>query len=324
MARRHFLIAAGLLFAAPRSFAQTPKRRPRVGMLWIASETASKPYVQGFLGGLRDQGFEAGKNFDLMIRYADGDRSRVPSLVDELIAFKPDVLTGVTEVAIVMKQKTSTIPIVLPASTDPVKEGLVQSLARPGTNVTGQSFLLAPLAAKALEILSDALPKQARIAFLFEAGQEAVDQVLPAVEETAKAKSRALVLVGVRDAVNLSATLAELEKNPPAGLVMATTAILFTLQPQVLAWAKRMRIPTMSGAPLFAERGGTFSYGINFPEAYRYGAKYVARILKGDRPAELPVEQYARYELVINLGNAREIGFTVPQSIIQRADRVVE
>jgi putative ABC transport system substrate-binding protein len=132
------------------------------------------------------------------------------------------------------------------------------------------------------------------------------------------------MLVGARDANSLSDALAGLEKNPPAGLVMATTAILFTLQPQVLAWAKRMQIPTISGAPLFAERGGTFSYGINFPEAYRYGAKYVARILKGAHPSDLPVEQYAKYELVLNLGAAREIGFTVPQSILQRADRVIE
>jgi putative tryptophan/tyrosine transport system substrate-binding protein len=311
--------------AAPLAARAQARRRQRIGMLWVSPEPLMKPYLQAFLAGLRDHGYVAGENVDIDIRYADGHLDRLPALADELLALKPDVLTGVDEVALAMKRKTSTVPIVFPASIDPVLEGLVESLARPGGNVTGLSFLLHSMAAKHVELLADLLPKGSRFAVLNDAAIPRRAETYEAVvREVAGGRGLTPLVFRVREEKDIDQAFADLKRQKPDGIVIATTARLFAFRPRIIEHARKLRLPSVSALPGFADAGGTIFYGANFLDAYRYAAKYVDRILKGAKPAELPVEQFSRYELVINLKTAKALGLTIPRETLLRADRVIE
>lgn len=326
--RRREAIAALLALASGATATGVPaqaRRRPRIGMLWVAPEPAIGPYVRAFLAGLRDHGYVAGENVDIDIRYAGGELARLPALVDELLALKPDVLTGVTEPALVMKRKTSTVPIVFPASVDPVPEGLVESLARPGGNVTGLSFLLQPIAAKHVELLAEMLPKGSSFVFLNDPEiASRAETFEAAVREAARSKGLTPLVFPVRNQNDVDQAFADLQRHKPGGVVIGTTARLFSLQRGIIVHAGKLRLPSLSATPGFADAGGTMFYGANFVDAYRYAAKYVDRILKGAKPAELPVEQFSRYEFVINMKAAKMLGLKIPPSLLVRADRVIE
>jgi putative ABC transport system substrate-binding protein len=326
MKRRTILQLAGLMLALPGwVLAQTPKRF-RVGCLWVGSEANAKPFVQAFLAGLRDRGHVVGQNLDVDMRYADGDPGRFPALADELIALKPDVLVGLEHSARAMKAKTSTIPIVLPGSADPVAAGLVKSLARPGTNITGLAYLSDQLIAKHVELLTELVPKMSRVALLNDASvyAELRERYELAARTAATAKGLTLVVVEARDSQSLREAFATLEKDRPDGIVVPTTPVLFNLRREIIDGARRLRLSAITGLPAIAEGGLLLSYGANFLESYRYAASYVDRILKGAKPAELPVEQISKFELVLNMKTAREIDLAIPQSILLRADRVIE
>lgn len=324
MNRRDMVASLLVLGAVPVLGLAKPTRRYRIAMLWMASETAIKPYEQAFLEGLRDRGYVIGKNIDIEIRYAAGDRARMPVLVDELLAMKPDVLTGVSESAQVMKRKTSMVPIVFLASADPIGEGLVQSLAHPGANATGLSFLLEPVLEKQVEFLAELLPKMSSLAYLGDPMAPFREKYEAVVRKAAKTKALTLVFVEAHHAKSLEQAFAELGKQKPGGLVIAPSPVLFNLQRQITERALRLHLPAISANPGFAESGGAMSYGVNFIEGYHYAAKYVDRILKGAKPADLPVEQFAKYELVLNTKTAHTLGIAIPHSILVRADRVIQ
>jgi len=322
-----FLFAFGATAGPLRALAQaqTPKTF-RVGCLWVSSAENMKPYFQSFLAGMRDRGYLPGQNLTVDNRYADGDTTRLPALARELIALRPDVLVGIETPARAMKAATSSIPIVLPSSSDPVAAGLVQSLARPGTNVTGMSYLLHELVAKHVELLSELFPKMSRLAFLNDASlrTETQEQWVGTARTAAKAKGLSLTLVSARDSGSLREAFAVLEKQRPESLVAATTGTFLNLRREIIDGARRLRLPAISSIPDFAQDGGLISYGANFIEGYRYVASFVDKILKGAKPADLPVEQTAKFEFVVNLKSARALGITIPQSFLFRADRVIE
>jgi len=330
MKRRTVLQLAALTLVLPgRAFAQAT-RRFRVGCLWFTSESSAKPFVEAFLAGLLDLGYVPGRNVVLDMRYAGGDSGRLPALADELIALKPDVLVGLETAAVVMKSKTATIPIVLVASADPLAARLVHSLARPGTNVTGMAYRIDDLLAKHIELLIEIVPKMSRIA-LFNYALLASDpaaslaaRMEQIARKAAAAKGLTLIVASARDAEGVRQAFAGLEKERPEGIVVAGTAPMFLLRHEIIEHAQRLRLPAISSLPEWVQAGGLIGYGPNNLWHFRYSATYVHRILTGAKPAELPVEQAAKFEFAVNLKTAREIGLTIPQSILLRADRVIE
>ena len=328
--RRQFLIASGALLAAPFARAQ-PARRFRVGWLISTSEVAIRPYRDAFLAGMRERGYVIERNLTLDQRYAEGNPGRYGTLAEELIALKPDVLVGLGSVAVAMRSKTTTIPIVLIASSNPVADGLVQSLARPGTNVTGLSFRLDELIAKQFELLGEISPKMARVAFFNYVAPPGVpgESTAALLEQNARkaasAKGLTLVIVAANDVAGARNAFERLQSERVQGLVVAPGGPTMQIWDEIIAGARRLRLPSISGLPAeFAERGGLATYGPNFLQNYRYAAKYVDQILKGGKPAEIPVEQMATFELVINLKTAKELGVTIPKTVLFRADRVID
>lgn len=336
MNRRDTLLALLAFGAAPLGVcAQQPGKRFRVGVLQISSEASAKPTNQAFLAGLRDRGYVPGQNLVVDFRYADNNRNLLPGLADELIALKPDVLVGTEITGIVMKAKTASVPIVLLVSSDPVRSGLVRSLGRPGTNVTGMSGQLDLLAAKQIELLIEFLPKMSRLALLGESpigvrdagisnlyGND--DPFALALAPILKAKGLTLVVVRARDSESLRKAFAVLKQQRAEGLVVPQNAVIANLHTEIIGEVTRLRMPTIAGYAWFAMSGGLLSYGVSFTETYRYAAKFVDLILKGAKPADLPVEQVSKYELLVNQKTARELGLKIPQSILLRADRVIE
>jgi putative ABC transport system substrate-binding protein len=331
MKRRTLLQSGAAMLAWPALLLGQTAKRFRIGCLWVTNEASVKPLAEAFLAGMKDLGYVAGRDLVLDMRYAGGDNSRLPLLADELIALKPDVLLGIEPPAVVMRAKTTTIPIVLIASTDPVAAGLVQSLSRPGTNVTGMAYRFDELHAKHIELLTEIVPKMSRIALLNYAAlpHEPVARLAARYEEFARsaatAKGLTLVVASARDTQGVGHAFAELEKARPEGIVVVATGGTFALRHEIIAQARRLRLPSITSLPpSWAEAGGLLSYGPDFLKSFRYAANFVDRIFKGANPAEMPVEQPAIFELVVNLKTAREIGVTIPQSILVRADRIIQ
>lgn len=325
MKRRTVLQIAGAMLAAPHwALAQTSKTY-RLGWLSTSDEATSKPFIESFLAGMRERGYVVGKNLVVDVRYTRGDAARLPGLTDELIALKPDALTGIESACRVMAARTKTIPIVILASVDPVAAGLVKSLSRPGTNVSGMSNQADLLLIKQIELLTEIMPKMSRVGLLSDAtfaGREILER---AAQTAAKAKGLTLVIASVRDAESVGQALAELKKERVDAVAVAGTGPMFFWRKAVVEGAIRLRLPTSNPMSQYVELGGLFSYAINFRESYRTEVPdFVDRIFRGANPAELPVQQSSRFELVVNLKAAREIGVTIPQSILARTDRVIE
>jgi putative ABC transport system substrate-binding protein len=325
MNRRDTVLALLALCAAGRPLALQGQssRRYRVGLLSTNTEAGGAPYVEAMLAGMRDHGYVIGQGLDFDIRYAEGDRGRYAALADELIALKPDVLVGVEEAVLVMKQKTGAIPIVVTSSWNPVASGLVNSLARPGTNVTGLSNSFVEILGKQLELMLEILPKMRRIAYF------ALAPLGPRVEMLVRyeaAKGLSAVRYGISDIESVRQAFAEMEKQRPDVLVVVASGVTAARLPQILDGARKMRLPAICSfsSPVFAEKGGLVSYGVDYVADFRYAMKFVDRILRGAKPGDLPVEQTNRFELVVNGRVARELGITIPQSVVLRADRVIE
>ena len=326
MNRRTVLQLAAAMFASSsRAFAQAA-RRFRVGCLYLADEPFIRPFQAAFLEGMRERGYVSGRNLVVDVRYAAGDSSRLPALTDELIALKPDVLFGIEVVAVVMKAKTTTIPIVVPAGADLVAAGLVQSLARPGTNVTGIANFGDQLVAKHIELLTEIAPKISRVAMLNDPLSPAAARFEQIARTAATAKGLTLIVAGARDPEGVRQAFATFENERSQGIVVVPTGRTNQLRNEIIAHARRLRLPSVSALPAaaWAEAGGLVTYAANIIESYRYAATYVDRILKGASPAVLPVEQSAKFEFVVNMRTAREIGVAIPQSVLLRADRVIE
>jgi putative ABC transport system substrate-binding protein len=324
MRRREFitLVAAGATWPLAAGGQQSPL--PVVGLLWVASERIVKPYEDSIRAGFRELGWVDGSNFRLEVRYGNGEASRLPGLIDELIALNPKVLSGISEIVALMKTKTSTIPIVLSLSYDPVESGLVQSLARPGGNITGIAVHYDEVLAKHVEIASELVPGLARIGFINDAADPGAARFDALAEKAARSKGVTLVPMPVRDRVSIEAAYARLGADRPGALIVMLSGRLFNLRDAIREGALKLRMPVIYPFEGFVEAGGLASYGPNYYAAFRRSTIYVDRILKGAKPADLPIEQPARLDLVVNLKAAEAIGLAVSPLFLARADKVIE
>ena len=323
--RRELLIAvgAGALAAPLSSFAQQPAKVARIGFLGAVSASGYASEVEALRAGLRDLGYVEGKNIVIEFRWAQGKFDRLPALAAELVHLNVNVLvTHSTPGIRAAKQATTTIPIVMAASADAVTSGLVASLARPGGNITGSTNLDLELAAKRLELLKEAIPHITRVAVLLNPDNPTSGPMLQAMEPTAKSLKIYLQQFAARGPNEFDGTFAAMAKSRADALTLGQLA--FRAHATAIAnLALKQRLP-LAGFNGFAEAGGLMGYGVNIPEMFRRAAYFVDRILKGAKPGDLPVEQPTRFELVVNMKTAKALGLTIPQSILVRADRVIE
>jgi len=327
--RRNFysLALCVLLFALSFSAeAQQHGKIPRIGILLpSAPSTAADANLEAFRQGLRELGYVDGRNIILEYRWAENREDQYPALVAELIRLKVDIIfTSSTPAVLVAKQATKTIPIVFPLSSDPVSVGIVDSFARPGENATGLSSMASDLWPKRMELLKESFPKVSRLAMIWNSSNPGMK--LRAKETVASAGPLGVTVQdrGVRDLDGLEGLFAILSKDrPDALLTMVDPFTRFHLK-RILEFAAKNRLPAMYEERSFVEAGGLISYGPSNAELYRRSATYVDKILKGANPADLPVEQPIRFELFINLKTAKELGLTIPQSVLYQADKVIK
>jgi putative tryptophan/tyrosine transport system substrate-binding protein len=332
LALRPLLLALSLLSAMlfARSYsasAQPPKKVPRVGYLSVSDAAGESSRSEAIRLALRELGYMEGENIAIEYRYGEGKVDRVPELAAELVRLKVDIIVVAGGDAWIRaaKNATKTIPIVMVGGgIDPVKAGLVESLARPGGNVTGITILSRELGGKRLELVKEAVPKVARIAVLY-------DPALPGsvldVKEVLPAAARALRLAiqpwEVRAANDFERVFAALNKERSDGLYVHGGPLMVANGKRIAGFALKSRLPSMYFRREFVDAGGLMSYGADLSDSYRRVAYYVDKILKGTKPADLPVEQPTKFELVINLKTAKQIGVTIPQSMLYRADKVI-
>ncbi len=310
------------LFAAPPAQAQTG-RIYRIGI--VRQPTAEwQPYLESFRAALRDLGYVEGSNLILDLRTPDLDMRRLPELVDELIALKPDVLVGHEKTAQVMRAKTTSIPIVMTNALDPVRAGLAQSLRRPGMNVTGSAQLHDLLPAKHIDIMREILPRLARVGQLVDTTQSGCKVVEEVARQAARSVGAVLVPYYVANRAEIERAFSQMEKERPDVLLPCPSAVLANHRDLLFENAVQLRIPFTSFVVTNVPKGVLFAYAANLHEMYRRAATYVDKILKGAKPGDLPIEQPMKFELVINMRTAKALGLTIPPSVLVRADRVIE
>jgi len=326
--RRNLLALTGAALLRPIiGEAQSGAKIPRIGYL---GTDLSKTSREAFLKGLEALGYVEGRSLVIEYRYGEGQNfEKLPALAAELVALKVDVIVAVagTLAALAAKQATGTIPVVFIAVGDPVTSGLVSSLANPGGNLTGLSALVPELVGKWLEILKQATPAVSRIALLRQSGGtgEHTDQVvLTEAANAARTLGVRLQVVEPRGPADLNRALAEIIGARSEALTVLSTPMLYGERAQLVDFAVKHRLPSVFSSRSFVDAGGFMSYGPSVPDMCRRAAIYVDKILKGASPADLPVEQPTKFELVINLKTANAVGLTVPQSLLARADEVIE
>ena len=320
-----FLALCAMLFALCSSAeAQEGKKIPWIGYL-AGSGSAPNP---AFVQGMRDLGYVEGKNMAFVYRTMEGRRERYSDLTAELVRLKVDVIvTDVTSAALALKKATTTIPIVITSSTDPVATGLVASLARPGGNVTGLTNVGGELGGKLLELLKEITPSLTRVAILATHGSASgADEVFAKQTEVpARALGVQLIRVRVQGPDNIDGAFRTITKERANGLLMRLQPSLFSVHyNRVAEFTIKNRLPSIALVPAWANAGGLMSYGSDLNFQYRRAATYVDKILKGTKPADLPVEAPTKFELVINLKTAKQIGLTIPPNVLARADRVIK
>ena len=295
-------------------------------MLTPNTPAGSAHLVEAFKQGLRDAGYVEGKSFALEVRFGEGQPERLPALVRELVSLKPDVLAAASDPAIAAaRRETRTIPIVMVFSTDPVGTGFVASLARPGGNVTGLSGIASEISAKRLALLKEAVPGLSRVALLW--NPDVRGAVLEYKETEAAARSLRLELqsVEVSTVPDLDRAFeAVTSQRAQSLLLLPGNPVTLTKRAEITSFAQKHRVPSMFPSKEYVDLGGLMSYGPSIPAMYRGAAAYVGKIIKGAKPADLPVEQPTTFELVISLKTAKAIGLTVPPSLLQRADHVIQ
>jgi putative ABC transport system substrate-binding protein len=330
--RRVFIgtLAGGLLTATLAAEAQRADGSARIGWLTLNLATPANPRVpESFLDGLRALGYVEGRNVLIEYRGADGKPERFPALAAELAALKVDVIVtaGGTLAALAAKQATTTIPIVFHAVGDPVEEGLVNSLARPGGNLTGLAVASPELVNKSLELLRQAVPGMSRVALLLkpDAVPERVKKGrLKAANVAAQKLGMRLQVVEARGPEDFDRTFSDMTRAHAEVLTVQGTPVFDSQRRRLVDLAARNRLPAVYSYSVYVEAGGLMSYGPDIADLARRAATYVDKILKGARPADLPVEQPTKFELVINLKTAKALGLTIPPSLLLRADQVID
>jgi putative tryptophan/tyrosine transport system substrate-binding protein len=304
--------------------AQQTTKTPLIGYLAGSSISIAERNVEAFHHGLRDLGYIEGQNIRLEYRWAEAKFDRLPALATDLVAHKPAVIvTAGTRPTLAAKQATGTIPIVVASAGDLVGTGLVASLARPGHNVTGLTNIDPDLSGKRLELLKETVPKLSRVAILYYGGPGGDEDE---VQETQAAANRFQVRVQsyrVKNPSEFEPAYAAMTKERSEALIIFHGNFTSFHRRQLLAFAAKTRLPTMCGHPAWSTDGGLISYGHDRPHQYRRAAYFVDKILKGAKPADLPVEQPKKFELVINLKTAKHIGVTIPPNVLARADKVI-
>src|SRR5438094_596235 len=318
------LCALLLAFSVPIE-AQQPTKVPRIGWLTGAALSGNPERREAFRQGLRDLGYVEGKNIVIEWRGADGKRDRVPTLAAELVRLKVDVIVTAGPASTrPAKEATSTIPIVMGFDNDPVGNGFVASLARPGGNITGLSTLAPEISGKQLELLMEIVPRLSRVAALGNSNEPGNAQALREVEVAAGAFGVQLQHLDVRDPKDIETAFRAASKGRADAVLVLTSPVFNSQRKQVVELAVKSRLPAIYWRSDFVEAGGLMSYGTSQNDLDRRAATYVDKILKGAKPADLPVEQPTKFELVINLKAAKQIGLTVPPNVLARADKVIK
>jgi len=328
MERRGFMavMAGGLLATPLAAEAQQAGKVYRIGLLdFSAPDPARQAWWNAFRQQMRELGYVEGQNVSFEPRWAQGEDDRLPKLAAELVGLKVDlIVTAGSNAALAAKRATSTIPIVTASGSDPVAVGLVASLRQPGGNVTGMTSLNSELAAKRLELLRNVAPRASRIAILWDERDAGSRLNVDETEAAAKTAGLAIQRVAVGSAAGLDAAFATVVRGRAGALIIVITARLFSYRKRIAELAVKHRLPTVVGLREYVEAGGLASYGTDFPDIFRRAAVYVDKILKGAKPADLPVEQPTKFELVINLKTAKALGLSIPPSLLGRADEVIQ
>jgi putative ABC transport system substrate-binding protein len=323
--RRQFLVRsiALALLAGTRVAAQP--RTYRIAYLSGGLDAATAHLQKALFGRLEELGYREGRNLVVERRFADGRLERLPALAAELVALKPDLIFGAAaQATLVASKATSTIPIVFVGVSDPVGMGIVRSLGRPGTNATGLSAQNVEISAKRLQLLKEAFPSASRVAVLSNPLNAADLLRLTTLMEASKTLGLELRVIGANSDQELGSAFKALELERPDVLYVIESPLTFGHRARIVEFANGLRLPAVYGLGEFAEAGGLMSYSFIFIEHFRAAATFIDKILKGAKPADLPVEQPTRFELVINLKTAKALGVKFPQSILLRADRVIE
>jgi len=322
--RRKILVALGAVLMAPLAKAQQAARITRVGFLANSDASTLANYLDAFRQGLRELGYVEGHNVVYEYRYAEGKYERLPGLAAELVRAKVDAIviegSAATKAA---RNATKTIPIVMAQVGDPVGSGFIQSLARPGANVTGVTTLSLDLVGKQMGLLKEMVPGLTSVAVIWNPDHPGHPRAMPGIETAARSLGLELRLVEVRRLGELEKALAEVARRRPGALTAVSEPIYDSQQAQIAKFALQNRLPT-AYTKVFAQKGGLMSYGARFPDLYKRAAVCVDKLLKGAKPADLPVEQPTQFELIINLKTAKAIGITIPQSVLLRADEVIQ
>jgi putative ABC transport system substrate-binding protein len=325
--RRAFLgsLAGGLLATPLVAEAQPAAKVPVVGMLdYGAPDAARLAWWKALREALQELGYVEGRSIAFEARWAEGRIDRLPALAAELVRLQVNVIvTGGGEAARAAKQATTTIPIVMGSGADPVQLGLVASLGQPGGNVTGVTSLSSELISKRLQLLRELLPKVSRVAVLSDETPNSRMSVRD-TEAGARMLSIEIYPVGARDPNQLDRAISGARRERAGALMIIASPSLFIERRRIADLALKYRLPTAVGGREYAEAGGLFSYAVSYPGLFRRAAVYVDKILKGAKPADLPVEQPTQLELVINLKTAKALGLTIPQSLLRRADEIIQ
>jgi ABC-type uncharacterized transport system substrate-binding protein len=325
--RRDFLIAAGALLAAPLAAeAQQPAKLPRIGYLMFNSAVTGRHVLIAFRQTMRELGWIDGQNIVIETRFADGEVNRLPALAGELLLLNVDlIVAGSSAVTRASKSATTTVPIVMLASADAVGEGFVASLAHPGGNITGMTFLAGPeIAGKQLELLREIAPADSRVAVLMNPRNGSHAAFAAELKTAARKLGAQMQPVRAASPNQLEDAFAAMAKERAAALLVLTDAMFFGQRQRIADLARSGAVPTMYSQREFVDVGGLISYGPSLIDMTRRAAKHVDKILRGAKPNDVPIEQPTKFELVINMKTAKALGLTIPQSLLSRADEVIQ
>ena len=304
--------------------AQQPAKIPRIAYLGATSLTANAARVEAFRQGLRELGYVEGKNIAIELRSAGGEQGRLPALVAELVRLKIDIIvSGGPSVTRAAKKATTTIPIVMGQDSDPVGAGFVASLARPGGNITGLSNYAPEISGKRLELLKEIVPRLSRVAIIGNSTEPGYAQVLKEIELAAGALKLQLQYLEIQDRKDIETAFRAASKGRAQAVLLLSASVLSSQRKQIAELTVKSRLPASYPQTEYTEAGGLMYYGANAPDLFRRAATYVDKILKGRTPADLPVEQPIKFEFIVNLKAAKQIGLTIPPNVLARADRVI-
>ena len=325
MNRRELMLLLGGAITAARALRAQQKAMPVIGYLNSTWPDPHAPFVAAFRQGLSETGYVEGQNVAIEYRWAEGRYDRLPALAADLVGRKVDVIvaSGGSPSALAAKSETSTIPIVFVAA-DPVGAGLVATLARPGGNLTGFSILSSELTPKRLELLSELVPHAEVVALLVNPNSPSAESIIRDMQEAARGKGLQLTIINAGTESEINTAFTTLVSLHAGALIVAADPFLFSRREQLVALAAHYPSPAIFVEREFAVAGGLISYGTSFAAVFHQQGIYVGKILKGANPADLPVQQPTKFELVINLKTATALGLTVPQSLLVRADEVIE